>query len=101
MVGLSFWLMVYTVVKLFDKPVGLSWYVRASVYSRHLFREVSPPKKKTYNSPRKRLPNGVQSLISKFFQVSCKRFLTDVFFYGQQTQKIIRHFAIKVQIYAP
>ena len=34
-------------------------------------------------------------------QVSCKRFLTDVFFYGQQTQEIIRHFAIRVQIYAP
>ena len=30
----------------------------------------------------------------------CKRFLTDVFFYGQQMQKIIRHFAIRVQIYA-
>jgi len=100
MVGLSFWLMVYTVVKLFDKPVGLSWYVRANVYSRHLFREVSPPQKKL-TIPPKRLPNGVQSLISKFFQVSCKRFLTDVFFYGQQAQKIIRHFAIKVQIYAP
>jgi len=34
-------------------------------------------------------------------QVLCKRFLTDVFFYGQQTQEIIRHFAIRVQIYAP
>ena len=34
-------------------------------------------------------------------QVSCIRFLTDVFLYGQQTQEIIRNFAITVQIYAP
>jgi len=86
--------MVYTVVKLFDKPVGLSWYVRASVYSRHLFREESPPPKKNLQFPQ-------TAAKWRANQVSCKRFLTDVFFYGQQTQEIIRHFAIRVQIYAP
>jgi len=70
------------------------------VFIPGIFSGKYPPQKKL-TIPPKRLPNGVQSLISKFFQVSCKRFLTDVFFYGQQTQKIIRHFAIKVQIYAP
>jgi len=93
-VGLSFWLMVYTVVKLFDKPVGLSWYVglRASVYSRHLFMEESPLQK-NLQSP--------QTAAKWRANQVCKRFLTDVFFYGQQTQLIIRHFAIRVQIYAP
>jgi len=64
------------------------------VFIPGIFSGKNPPPKKTYNSPQ-------TATKWRANQVSCKRFLTDVFFYGQQTQEIIRHFAIMVQIYAP